>query len=115
MEDTGTARLVDGEGAVRFDSAFASAIDANRGYQVFLTPDGDTRGLYFAAKYTGGFVVREVERGRSSLGFDYRIVAHPHHMSDARLPQVDIKGPALAHLKRPARPQHTLRFPLVHR
>jgi hypothetical protein len=106
MEDTGTSRLVDGEAAVRFDSAFASTIDANRGYQVFLTPDGDTRGLYVAQKYVGGFVVREVERGRSSVSFDYRIVAHPHRMSDARLPQIDLKMPSLSHLKRPARPQN---------
>jgi hypothetical protein len=115
MEDTGTARLVDGEGAVRFDSAFASTIDAHRGYQVFLTPDGDTRGLYVAAKYVRGFVVRELERGRSSLDFDYRIVARPHGVSDDRLPQVDIKMPTLAHLKHPARPQNKIPAWLVRR
>lgn len=91
MEDTGTGRLFSGEGAVRFDPAFASTIDANRGYQVFLTPDGDTRGLYVAAKYENGFIVREVERGRSSLDFDYRVVAHPHGVSDARLPRLTIR------------------------
>ena len=77
IEDTGTARLLEGEGTVRFDPVYASTIDANRGYQVFLTPNGDTRGLYVAAKYQGGFVVREVEHGRSSLYFDYRVVAYP--------------------------------------
>lgn len=91
MEDTGTARLSQGEAAVRFDPAFASTIDASRGYQVFLTPNGDTRGLYVSAKYEGGFVVRENERGRSSVYFDYRIVAHPHGVSEARLPQVNVK------------------------
>lgn len=113
MEDTGTARLVDGEGAVRFDSAFASTIDASRGYQVFLTPDGDTHGLYVAAKYERGFVVREIERGRSSLYFDYRIVARPQGASDARLPQMDIKGPMLAHPKRPQRPHDKPSIQLV--
>ena len=96
MEDTGTARLVDGEGVVRFASDFASTIDAARGYQVFLTPKGETRGwLYVAAEYEGGFIVREGLRGRSSVYFDYRIVAHPHGLSDARLPQVNIKLPII--------------------
>jgi len=102
IEDTGTARLEAGEGAVRFDSAFASTIDVARGYQVFLTPDGDTRGLYIAAKYEGGFIVRENERGRSSVYFDYRVVAHPYGASDARLPQAEIKRPPMPRL-----PQHT--------
>jgi len=100
IEDTGTARLESGEGAVRFDSAFASTIDAARGYQVFLTPDGDTRGLYIAAKYEGGFIVREAEHGRSSIDFDYRVVAHPYGASEARLPQLDIKRPPIPKLPR---------------
>jgi hypothetical protein len=95
IEDVGTARLTGGEGAVRFDSRFASTIDTRRGYQVFLTPDGDTRGLYIAAKYEGGFLVREVEHGRSSLDFDYRIVAHPYGASDARLPRLNRPQPPL--------------------
>ncbi|HZV77945.1 MAG TPA: hypothetical protein VFF63_09335 [Candidatus Babeliales bacterium] len=99
IEDTGTARLEAGEGTVRFDSAFASTIDAARGYQVFLTPNGDTRGLYVAAKYEGGFIVRENERGRSSVYFDYRVVAHPYGATDARLPQLTIKLPPRAHLR----------------
>ncbi|HEV3091040.1 MAG TPA: hypothetical protein VGX91_06285 [Candidatus Cybelea sp.] len=114
MEDTGTSRLLDGEAAVRFDPAFASTIDATRGYQVFLTPDGDTRGLYVAAKYERGFVVRELEHGRSSLNFDYRIVARPHGVSDVRLPQVDLKGPAMPHLKRPQPPQGKPSMQLPH-
>ncbi len=103
MEDTGTARLLNGEGAVRFDPAFASTINARRGYQVFLAPDGDTRGLYVSAKYEGGFIVRENERGRSSVHFDYRVVAHPYGASDARLPRLSIKPPT--HAKLPKLPQ----------
>jgi hypothetical protein len=105
IEDTGTARLESGEGAVRFDSAFASAIDATRAYQVFLTPNGETRGwLYVAAKYEGGFIVREAEHGRSSVYFDYRVVAHPYGASDARLPQVTLKPPPIPHLPRHVQP-----------
>lgn len=93
MEDTGTAELLNGEAAVRFDQAFASAIDVSRGYQVFLTPNGNTRGLYVAAKYAGGFIVREIERGRSSIYFDYRVVARPYGASNARLPQLNMTQP----------------------
>jgi hypothetical protein len=88
LEDVGTGRLQGGEGTVRFDSNLSGAIQANRGYQVFLTPDGESRGLYVAQKFVGGFIVREAEHGRSNLYFDYRIVAHPIGAPEARLPQV---------------------------
>jgi hypothetical protein len=94
IEDTGTARLAGGEGVVRFEPAFASAIDASRGYQVFLTPGGDTRGLYVSAKFEGGFVVRENEHGHSSVSFDYRVVAHPFGSGDATLPALNLRMPA---------------------
>ncbi|HEV3092421.1 MAG TPA: hypothetical protein VGX91_13350 [Candidatus Cybelea sp.] len=96
LEDTGTARLVGGESAVRFDGTFGKSIDAGKGYQVFLTPDGDTRGLYVAAKFTGGFIVRETMHGRSTLDFDYRVVAHPSGASEERLPTVNPKRPVIS-------------------
>jgi len=85
IEDVGTARMNGGVANVRFDSAFASMMD-RRWYYVFLTPLGDTRGLYVSMKTPLGFQVRETERGRSNLEFDYRIVAHPLDASDERLP-----------------------------
>jgi hypothetical protein len=57
-------------------------------YYVFLTPLGDTRGLYVSIKTPTAFQVREVEHGRSSLEFDYRIVAHPLDADNDRLPPV---------------------------
>ncbi len=94
LEDTGTAVLTAGKSIVRFDAAFAQAINANAGYQVFLTPGGETRGwLYVAQKFTGGFVVREALGGRSSVPFDYRVVAQPLGASGARLPAVHLPNP----------------------
>lgn len=93
LEDAGTGRLQGGEGTVRFDAQLASAIEASRGYQVFLTADGDSRGLYVAQKFVGGFIVRESEHGRGNLFFDYRIVAHPVGAPVARLPQVASRMP----------------------
>jgi hypothetical protein len=75
VEDTGTAKLVAGEAAVRFDPAFAASIEAPDSYRVFLTADGDTRGLFVASKTPAGFVVRESQGGRSTVSFDYRVVA----------------------------------------
>jgi hypothetical protein len=93
IEDTGTARMRSGKGTVRFDADFAATIDFSSGYQVFLTPSGDNRGLYVASKYQGGFIVRESEGGRSSIDFDYRVVARPVGSTDARLPEVHLKWP----------------------
>lgn len=75
MEETGTARLVFGQATVPLSASFARTADLRRGYQVFLTPGGDTRGLYVAAKYAGGFTVREVASGRGTLYFDYHVYA----------------------------------------
>jgi hypothetical protein len=97
VEDSGSAELVAGAAAVRLDPTFASSIDPHVAYRVFLTPDGDTRGLYVATKAPGGFIVRETQGGRSTLAFDYRIIATSlgsvgQRMSvatDAMLPRAD--------------------------
>ncbi len=75
VEDTGSAQLVGGVATVRLDPTFAASIDRVSSYRVFLTPDGDTRGLFVATKTPVGFVVRETQGGRGSFTFDYRIVA----------------------------------------
>jgi|SRR5579862_1363349 len=92
LEDVGTARIVGGRGVVQFDSAFARTIDFRAGYQVFLTPGGDNRGLYVALKSPGGFEVREAQGGRSTLPFDYRVVARPLGSSGERLPLIRPKS-----------------------
>lgn len=85
IEDVGTARMVGGVANVAIDPAFASVMDG-RWYYVFLTPLGDTRGLYVSEKTRTEFQVREDENGRSRLEFDYRIVAHPIDAKNDRLP-----------------------------
>jgi len=85
IEDVGTARISGGIANVRIDPSFASVMD-HKWYYVFLTPLGDTRGLYVNIKTPSAFQVRETERGRDSLDFDYRIVAHPLDGKSGRLP-----------------------------
>ena len=84
LEDVGTAKLERGVGVVKLDKAFGASI-SNDVYQVFLTPDGDSRGLYVSGKTASQFTVRESAGGRSTLAFDYRIVAKPYADSGRRL------------------------------
>jgi hypothetical protein len=85
IEDFGEAQLVNGQGYVPLEHTFASAIARDRAYLVFITPEGDSKGLYVTAKSPAGFTVRESQNGRSSIAFQYRIVAHPYADSGARL------------------------------
>jgi len=75
IEDNGTAQLVNGVATIQLDRAFADSIDTSRAYQVMLTPDGDTKGLFIASKSPTSFVVREVQGGHGTLAFDYHIYA----------------------------------------
>ena len=75
IEDNGTAHLVNGVAVVQLDPAFANSIDVRKAYEVMLTPDGDTKGLFIASKTPTSFVVREMQAGRNTLDFDYHIYA----------------------------------------
>lgn len=88
MEDFGEGQLVDGRAYVALDPTFASVIASGVSYLVFLTPEGDSRGLYVTQKSATGFGVRENEGGRSTLTFDWRIVAKPYGDVSPRLPVV---------------------------
>jgi hypothetical protein len=85
IDDVGSARLVAGAASVALHPDFARVIDRSAAYYVFLTPLGDTRGLYVSAKSPVGFQVRETQGGRSGISFDYRIVAHPIDANGDRL------------------------------
>jgi hypothetical protein len=103
VEDVGEARMFNGVANVMIASDFASVIDRSSGYYVFLTPLGDTRGLYVSMKTPAGFQVREDERGRTSVAFDYRIVARPIDANGDRLPPAPrLRRP---HAATPTRPQ----------
>jgi hypothetical protein len=73
FEDFGTAKLRNGRAVVRLDADFANVI--KRGdYRVFVTPEGDCRGLYVRRKSAARFEVRELAGGKSNVAFSYRIV-----------------------------------------
>lgn len=95
MEDLGEGQLTDGRAVVALDPKFASVIDQHANYLVFLTPEGDCRGLYVAQKTPTAFTVRELQGGRSTLQFDYRIVAKPYGDNAPRLPMTVARPPTL--------------------
>jgi hypothetical protein len=85
LEDFGVARMVAGVANVAIDPAFGATINRALPYYVFLTPLGDAS-LYISDESASGFQVRETHGGRSTLSFDYRIVARPLDAMGDRLP-----------------------------
>jgi hypothetical protein len=77
LEDYGEAQLINGHGHVFIDAALADALDSRANYLVFITPEGDSNGLFVTGKNRAGFDVRENRGGRDSLTFSYRIISKP--------------------------------------
>ncbi len=75
MEDFGSGTLQNGLATVSIDAAFAETVSGNGDYHVFLTPRGDSKGLYVTNTTATSFEVHESGGGTATLGFDYRIVA----------------------------------------
>ena len=90
VEDNGEAQLVNGSAYVRVDPAFANIIGQRTVYSVSITPEGNSNGLFVTQKTLTGFAVRENNGGRSTLAFEYRIVAKPFGSTAKRLPMVDV-------------------------
>lgn len=88
FEDFGTARLHHGVVRVTIEPIFDETVRSDLSYHVFLTPDGNCRGLYIAKKTTSGFEVRELRGGKSNVAFDYRIVVRRKGYEKLRLAEV---------------------------
>jgi len=88
LEDLGEAQTDRGFVHVPLERRYASAISQRPNYLVFITPDGDTRGLFVTNRSLDGFDVREAQGGRGSVSFSYRIVASPYGAARSRLPLV---------------------------
>jgi len=88
FEDFGSATLVNGTATVALDPTFAQTVNTTIEYHVFVTPNGDCRGLYISKKSAGSFEVRELAAGQSNVNFDYRIVAKRNGFESVRLTDV---------------------------
>lgn len=88
FEDFGSGELKDGVVTIKLDATFADTVSPEVGYHVFVTPNGDCEGLYVAQKTATGFEVRELHAGKSSVAFDYRIVAKRKGLESVRMEEV---------------------------
>jgi hypothetical protein len=88
FEDAGTAQLVNGTAHVNLESVFGQTVNTGVEYHVFLTPDGDCKGLYVSSKTASGFEVRELGGGAASIAFEYRIMAKRVGYENVRLKNV---------------------------
>jgi hypothetical protein len=85
FEDFGSGRLAKGAAVVYLDATFAQTANTEVDYHVFVTPNGDSRGLYVSAKTGTSFEVHEQGGGSSNISFDYRIVARRKGYENIRL------------------------------
>jgi hypothetical protein len=85
FEDFGNGRLSSGAATVTLDSVYAQTVNLGMEYHVFMTPEGDCRGLYVDHKTAAGFEVHELAGGQSSVPFSYRIVALRRGYENVRL------------------------------
>jgi hypothetical protein len=95
FEDFGSALLVEGSARVQIDPTFASTVRTDE-YHIFLTPQGDSKGLYVGHIDAAGFTVREQQAGRSSLPFSYRVVARRRDVLAPRLEKVMLDSAVLS-------------------
>jgi hypothetical protein len=102
FEDFGAAKLKRGRAVVKIDADFAKVI--KRGdYRVFVTPEGDCRGLYIRGKRVASFEVRELAGGESNVAFSYRIVGRRKDIKGyTRFAKIDARLPVPAPKRRPA-------------
>jgi hypothetical protein len=89
-EDYGRAQLVEGQADVELDADLVAVLGIEDGdYHVFLTPEGDTRGLYVESRSAGSFRVREQQAGTSNATFSYRVAAKNQHRQPKRLARLE--------------------------
>jgi hypothetical protein len=89
FEDFGEAALVKGKVHVALDPAFARTVDVRR-FHVFITPYGETAGLYVSRRTKRGFDVAERKPGKSSVRFSWRVVARPKSTKHKRFTKTTI-------------------------
>jgi len=114
FEDFGAAKLKGGRAVVKLDTDFAKVVTLNE-YHVFVTPEGDCRGVCVSNKTATGFEVRELQGGTSNVAFSYRIVARRKDIkAQQRFAKIDTRLPLPPATARPPRervPTRTRRAP----
>lgn len=94
FEDFGRGEMVDGQAQIDLDPDFAALVQSDS-YHVFLTPEGESNGLYVSHRTPMGFLVQEQQRGTSRLEFSYRVVAKRKDIAGERLAKVEVPPPVI--------------------
>ncbi len=84
LEDFASAKLSKGKCQVKLERNFASVIRADS-YHVFLTPKGESNGLFVSRQTRNGFEVKEQGGGESNIEFSYRVVAKRKDIAGKRM------------------------------
>jgi hypothetical protein len=98
FEDAGSGQLSSGSTTVTLDPTFAQTVNTGVEYHVFLTPNGDCKGLYVTRKTATTFEVHELGGGTSSIAFDYRVMAKRAGYENKRMEDVTDRYRAAAKL-----------------
>jgi hypothetical protein len=93
FEDLGRAQLKKGHAKIALDRDFRALVRTDD-YHVFVTAEGDCRGLFVSRRTSSGFDVHECQGGSTDVAFSYRIVAR----------RKDVRAPRLARVPLPERP-----------
>jgi hypothetical protein len=88
FEDAGSGQLSNGSASIALDRTFAQTVNMGVEYHVFLTANGDCKGLYVSQKSATSFEGHELGGGGSSVAFDYRIMAKRSGYENVRLADV---------------------------
>lgn len=106
FEDAGSGRLAYGSAVVQLEPVFAQTVNGAVEYHVFVTPNGDCKGLYITNKTANSFEVRELGGGKANIAFDYRIMARRKGYENVRLADMTERAERLA-LRKPMQRKST--------
>ena len=85
FEDFGSRHLAGGTSIITLEPTFAQTVNTGEDYHVFLTPNGDCKGLFVTHKTETSFEVRELGDGSSDVSFDHRIAARRKGLEKIRM------------------------------
>jgi hypothetical protein len=89
FEDFGTALLKEGQAEVVLAGDFVSVVKGDD-YIVVPIPEGDCKGLFVSKKGGDRFYVQELQGGKSTLTFSYRVVSRRREEVGKRLEKVNL-------------------------
>ena len=102
FEDAGSGQLSNGSAVIHLENLFGQSVNTGMDYHVFLTPNGDCKGLYVSQKSPTSFEVHELGGGTSSIAFDYRIMAKRKGFENIRMADKTAEFSSHRPVKRPA-------------